>query len=236
MRFRLLELLIVVGVIAFAMASLNRADSLFETLFFSFTLLAILAAFLLSISRQAGARAFWIAFASTSSVYLVFAHVPDSDGSVPRQNGPEITTQLLRLAFNWLHADYYETSFSRQSGSGFFSVQDSRIDSRDSDDPFAADSPDESFVTPQTDFDDLIELIKETAGTSGFGETEPFTPNLNLVFGGGQRLISSGDSITFMRIGHSAWALLLGWIAGHFTRLVYERSRRHPKSDSGKAM
>lgn len=236
MRIRLIELLIVVGVIAFAMVSLNRADPLFETLFFSFTLLTILAAILMAIGRRGGARAFWIGFAVTSSTYLAFAHLPDSEESVPRHNGPEITTQLLRHAFNWLHGDEDGSSLSPPSGIGFFSVPDDRTASRDSDDPFAADSPDESTVTPNPTFDDLIDLIDIPIAESDDREPAASSANLNLVFGGGQRVISSGDSTAFMRIGHCAWALLLGWIAGHFTRYVYERSRRHPTLDSGKAV
>ena len=203
MRFRLLELFVVVGVIAFATVSLKRADPLFETLFFSFTLLVILVAFLLSIGRREAARAFWGAFAVTSGVYLVLAHVPDSDDLIPRHNGPEITTQVLRLAYDWLRSDTFSTNFSLEAG-GFFSVQDRKVDAREPDDPFGATAE----------------------GEPDFGSRTSPPANLSLVFGSGQRVISSGDSISFMRIGHSAWALLLGWLAGHFTWFVYERSRR----------
>lgn len=194
MRYRILEFLIAVGVIAFAIVSLNCADPLFETLFFSFTLGVILASLLLSIGRRAGTRAFWFAFAATSSLYLAFAHVPDSDQAVPRHNGPEVTTQILRLAYNWLHSDSFDTNFSAQPGDGFFSIQDDPTGTPGNDMPRGAN----------------------------------YETSLSLIFGVGQRVISSGDSISFMRIGHSAWALLLGWISGHFTRVVYERSRRQP--------
>ncbi len=204
LRFSILELLSVVGVIAFAIVSLNRADPLFETLFFSFTLLVILAALLLALGRRAGARVFWIGFTATSSVYLVFAHMPDSDETVPRHNGPEITTQILRLTYNLLHSDTYGTNFSPQPG-GFFSVQDDLFDSRDFEDPFGEDT-----------------------GESDVASLEPFPANFSLIYGSGQRIVSSGDSMSFMRIGHSAWALLFGWFAGHFTRVVYERSRCQP--------
>ena len=205
MRFRLLELFVVVGVIAFATVSLKRADPLFETLFFSFTLLAILVAFLLSIACRDAARAFWMAFAGTSSLYLALAHVPDSDELVPRHNGPEVTTQLLRVVYDWLRSGTFETNFSYEAG-GFFSVQDQLVDSRGSDDSFGGDAVAEADAASR----------------------KSFPANLSIVFGSGQRVISSGDSISFMRIGHSAWALLLGWISGHFTRFIYERSRRQP--------
>jgi hypothetical protein len=213
MRFRILELLIVTGVFAFAMASLKRADLLFETLFFSFTLLVILVAVLLAISRRGGARVFWIAFATTSSLCLVLAHVPDADGLSPRENGPEFTTRLLRLAYKWSHPDAYLDNSSPKSGGGFFSVQDVPSDSRGPDDPAPA----------QADFDSLIEIISDTVGESD-EPLSPFPTNLTLVIGSGQRVVTMGDPVSFMRIGHSAWALLLGWIAGHFTRCVYQRA------------
>jgi hypothetical protein len=49
---------------------------------------------------------------------------------------------------------------------------------------------------------------------------QPFENNLSIVLGGGQTIVGGGESIAFMRIGHSMWALLLGWIAGHFTLYV----------------
>ena len=205
LRFNLRELFAITGVIAFGTVSLLRSDQLYETLFFSFTLLVILTAFLLSIAVQAGGRVFWIAFAATSSLYLGLAHVPDSEGFVPRHYGPEITTQLLLLVYNWPNAEtdqYYP--------GGAFSVQD---------DPFANGSPPAMPDKPR-DFDDLISDVTEIIGP----DIEPFPPNLQLIVGGGQRI--SDDSVSFMRIGHSAWALLIGWIAGHFTRAIYERSRR----------
>jgi len=181
MRFSILQLLTATTIIAFATFSLKRADPLFETLFFSFTLLVILAAILMAIGRKEGARAFWIAFATTSALYLVFAHIPDSDGMGPRHNGPEVTTQLLRLSYNWLHSDSYDTNFSLQPGGGF----------------------------------DLVQVNTRK-------------PDFARVQGGVLHIISSGDFMSFMRIGHSAWALLVGLVAGYFTRFIYERSRLQP--------
>ena len=170
----------------------------------SFALAFILGSILLAVGRKSGARAFWTGFAISSLSYLVFAHLPDSDELVPRHNGPEITTQLLRHCFNWMQADTYDSNLTSQPG-GFFSVDD---------DPFAFGPDDDSFSAATRNDD----MANETA--------ERFPNNLSLIVGGGQRIVADGRSMSFMRIGHAVWALLLGWIGGHFTQIVYERSRR----------
>jgi hypothetical protein len=190
MRYSILQLFCATTICALLCAALVRADPPFECLFFSVAQLAILTALLGAIGETGVQRAYWLGFFIASGAYLAFAHVADADGVVPRHNGPEFTTQLLRLAFNKLHDRSYATSFSRQPG-GFFSVP------------------------------------SETEGIDPFGDSAaPFSGKLSLVIGSGQQIVSDGTSISFMRIGHSAWALLFGWVGGHFTRFIYVRSRR----------
>ncbi|MDP6442746.1 MAG: hypothetical protein QGG36_04390 [Pirellulaceae bacterium] len=186
MRIQIKELLLAITIFAFAIVSLTRSDPLFDALFFSFTLLTILGGMVMAIGRQAAARAFWIAFAMTASLYIGFAHIEDEDEVRPRHYGPELTTQLLRIGYNWMHGGSYDSIL---------------------------DPPGEFFPSD-----------------SGLVEVEPPQPGsgtgLSLILGGGQRIVSSGDSISFMRVGHSSWALLLGWIAAHCAEFVYLRSRR----------
>jgi hypothetical protein len=204
-QFRVGELLIAMGVVAFGFASLTRSDALFETLFFSFSLLIVLIAMLMAIAREGGPRAFWIGFAVSSASYLALAHIPDSDGTVPRHNGPELTTQLLRVGYNWLRSGSYDTSFSPSTG-GLYLIQDALAGEQAPSDPFAM--TDQGTATSRDPTDSF------PAG------------KLSLIIGGGQRIISSGDSVSFMRIGHAMWALLIGWVAGHFTRFAYDWTRR----------
>jgi len=204
MRFRLIECLTIVSIVGLVCVSLKQSDPLWETIFFSFTLGFVLASILLAVGRNGAARVFWTGFAISALSYLVFAHVPDADEMVPRHNGPEITTQLLRHGFNWMHTHTYETNLRSQPG-GFFAVKD---------DPFAV-GPDDDALSQKTGNNDMA-----------YEAAEPFPSNLSLILGGGQRVVADGRSVSFMRIGHAAWALLLGWIGGHFTQMVYERSRR----------
>lgn len=173
MRFSLLQLLAVLTVCALAAAGLARPTELAESLFFTFTLLAILAAAIAAAVLTGPARAYWLGFFMASASYLALVHVPDADEEVPRHNGPEFTTQLLRVLYNKIHAATFETIF-----------------------------------TPDADWPDITDEGR-----------------LSLRIVGGQRIISDGTSRSFMRIGHSAWALLLGGIAGHFARGLYVRSR-----------
>jgi len=136
--------------------------------------------------------------------YIVFAHLPDADEIVPRHNGPEITTQLLRHGFNWMHAETSDTNFTPQSG-GYFSTDD---------DPFEIGA-DDSAPSTTADNESIAKAVPE-----------PFPSNFDLILGSGQRIVADGRSMSFMRIGHVAWALLLGWIGGHFTQTVYEWTRR----------
>ena len=194
MKLRIVELLIVVGVFAFACASLKWSDHLFETLFFSFTLLVIWLASLLAIASRKRTRAFCSGFALTAIAYMLFSHCPDSSGMVPRQYGPEVTTKILELGFNWLCEIEAEEP---PSSGGFFSVDDDGFD-------FGVDN--ETEVNPYAKED---------------GQAVPFPSNLTVVVNGGQTLVNT----SFFRIGHSAWALLLGWFSGHICRLAYVRSR-----------
>ena len=59
---------------------------------------------------------------------------------------------------------------------------------------------------------------------------DSFQGSLTLVTGSGQQVISDDKIRAFMRIGHSACAILFGWLGGQFTLFVYRRSRPQPAS------
>lgn len=206
MRFRISELLAATGIIGFGLGSLVRSDAIFETLFYSIALVFILMAVLLAIARAGPAKYFWLGFAIASSSYLGLAHIPDVEGFVPRQDGPELTTQLLRVAYNFLRSDQYQTRFSNEPPpGGFFAINDDFEQRPIMDDPFASSNRHESESQDQA---------------------RSSTGNLNVIIGGGQSVEPPENSVSFMRIGHAAWSLLIGWISGHFTQFVYVRSHR----------
>jgi hypothetical protein len=112
MQVRLLELFGIVATCCFACAALARADLLFECLFFTFTLLMLVTAVLCGIARCGHNRFFWIGFSVAGSLYLGYTHLPDDSDMSPRHDGPLITTQVLRVAFNLIHDDFFPTVFS----------------------------------------------------------------------------------------------------------------------------
>ena len=197
MKFRLAELMVVVSVLSFGCVALTQADPLFETLFYSFTAALVLVSVLMVVGRTLEKRAFWIGFGITLVSYLVFANGEDANGIAPRHQGPEITTQLLRLSFNWIHAGEYELEDVPKGNGGMFSVEDK-----------------------------LQEVDVSSATEPAQHTPVPFSSSLSLVINGGQQLVADGRSISFMRIGHGLWGLTLGWIAGHFTAAVYRQSHR----------
>ena len=231
MRFRILELLIVVSIICFSIASIRQSTDWFETMFYSFTISMILLAVAMSIARTGQRRCFWMAFAANAFLYLLLAHIPHLDEDedsfayeydLPRlrYDGPEITTQLSRYAYEKSHdCDLDNTiSPSRNGGGGVFSLQDASPSQQNSDDPFGGG------VT-EADFKPLIDLIRSTDPEDWDdvdGTTLSFPPN-----GGGivsVRREIEDDFAQFMRIGHCSWALLIGWVSGHFCMFIASRS------------
>ncbi len=45
--------------------------------------------------------------------------------------------------------------------------------------------------------------------------------NLTLIYGSGQTVLPRYD---FLRSGHCLWAIIIGWLAGYFTRWVHSIS------------
>ena len=125
MRLRLAELLAVLTLSAFAMAALVRADGIFECLFFSFTLTVLFVSLTLAIGDVVKRR-FWLAFTFVGWAYLGLSHfagfseapVKAYDAPLPRHNGPEITTQILRFALAKLHPTAFQPVYSLRRGGG----------------------------------------------------------------------------------------------------------------------
>lgn len=222
MQFRIAELLVVVAVAAFGLTCLVEPTSLAETLFVNFTYAIIFIAIVFSIGRNDGRRAFWLGFLSASLLYTVFSLIPDSYGYSPRMSGSEITTKSLSLAYAMLQAeDVPDEEVEPEQGPPSDSEED----------PFAGGGmfciQESGSVTAQ-DFEPLIDLIRDTIDpdawveTGGEGTILPFATNITCIIAG-----PAGDELSFMAIGHSLWALLLGLIGGHASQFVYESSRKN---------
>jgi hypothetical protein len=204
LQFRIVEILIVVAVIGLAIVSLQQATPQFESIFYSITLLTILTAFMMAIARRGSKRSFWLAFGLAGSAYLGFAHVPDDAGNSPRQFGPEVTTQVLWLTYNWTRDAWGQVTIFTPGPGGVFCIQD-EIDSVNENDPFKDFENDPFKDLPNSD-------------------SAAFVPNLTLIYGGGQQIVSYGDLPAFMRIGHCFWAMAIGYFFGHFVEWLSSRT------------
>ena len=268
MRFRIGELLIVVAVVCFSVASIRQSSDWFLTMFFSFTIVVILFSMAMAIGRTGQRRCFWSAFAISSFAYLLLAHVPhvphDEDSfayeyDLPRfrYDGPEVTTQLLRYAYEQSHECELSLDSSGRGSGGVFSLPDQPQfeTQQDEDDPIGSgggfggqSSGGGGFggqssgggggfggqfarEIKESDFDALIELVKKSVPADDWADWADTTDS-NKVFpsnAGGIRPVYRGPDIEddfaqFMLIGHCSWALLIGWISGHFCSFVASRS------------
>ncbi len=223
MRFRLTELLIVMTCVAFTCAALVRADVLFECLFFSFTMALLFLAATWAIGKLGEQRIFWLGFSIIAGAYLGLAHCPEAEdpsvvrsnsspsltAPVPRHNGPELTTQLLRFALSNLHPNSYELILpGSRGGGGMFNVatQMGGLGGQQIENP------------PGQEDDAVDDQPSPVPFPAAFGSkltTRLRTP-----------IARNETSVAFMRCGHCAWALLLGWFAGHIASAAQGRPRR----------
>jgi hypothetical protein len=205
MRFPLRELLTVFTVTSFVIASLVRADALFECLLLSFTLLVLLAATVMAIGCGGERRHFHFALALVGCGYLGLAHYPEDSannskrmlsviGTInpsPRHNGPELTTQLLRLVLSKLHPDEFQNYYFGRGGGGLFRVWD--------------------------DGQALPPVLLAASDMSGRSDAPKMTLSDQIA----NPIMVTDRSVPFFRCGHCAWALLFGWLAGHSACYLY---------------
>ena len=215
MRLRIVELLLVVAVVGVTCTALKVHTPLVASCYFTATCALLGLAGVLAIARVGSRRAFWVLFVGGS--YLCLVHIPDEFELSPRHAGSELTTQLLRLSQRWILGIQHHTLF------------DGPVDSDSTEDraagPFVPDpNAPNLFATDPSDSGGFFNV--QDAKNEDEEVIEEFQGNLSLVFGSGEVVMPGEDGVAFMRIGHSAWALLLAWLAGHLCRIVYTKSRR----------
>ena len=108
---------------------------------------------------------------------------------------------------------------SDSSRGGFGGGVGGSFGGQNSDDPFGGG------VT-EADFEPLIDLIRSKGYADG--TTLPFPPGTGGIVSA-RGIVSvrreiEDDFAQFMRIGHCSWALLIGWVSGHFCMFIASRS------------
>jgi hypothetical protein len=191
-------------------------------LYFSITVFAIWTTGIIAIS-VGRKNMFWVAFFVTSLAYLLFSHVPDQDQVSPRHSGPEVTTNLLIPIYKFIRSNHQKSSKQYDAGEvedPFNEVEqvgsgnvNNELDSQNAIATTAPPLPNLA-LTKQYDAGEVEDPF------SAIPATASKRPILTLNFRTGQEVVASGDSIWVFRIGHCAWALLLGWIAGRFAMFM----------------
>lgn len=239
------ELLLVVSVIGLTFVSLAQSDLRWAMIYVSGTLLTMLLAILSAIATQGMRRVYWIGFSVSAMAYFFgmprwqeYAQLP-GEFSTP-------TNQLLEWGHRQLHPDYGK-QFPYMGGlydmGGMFSVPESppppnkmvdlfsvesiRLpETQDRSNPFE-NSGGNPFGDSAGDSSDVEQ--EESVSDDPFGDTSPdatvAVEGTEEDQNGGGRRYAEGDIDHFFFIGHCAWTLLCGWLGGHFTCLIHERSR-----------
>jgi len=243
MRIGIRELLLVASVLGLTCVSLVQSDAFWAMVYISSTLITILIAILSAIATHGKRRVFWIGFSISAVAYLV--GMPRLQ-EYYRPSGEFITptNQLLEWTHLQLHPAYPRQvpptggpgGLGGVGGTGgMFSISESgRLSSNKKPSLVVISNHPPTFQDWINPFDssDGNPFDGNPFGNSNnpFGENSKApsdeSDNVEAQSGDRGRVYSEGDKGRFFYIGHCAWALLFGWLGGHFTCLVYERSRR----------
>jgi len=238
------ELLLVVSVIGLTFVSLVQSDLRWAMIYVSGTLLTMLLAILSAIATFGMRRIFWIGFSVSAMAYFFgmprwqeYSQFPD-EFSTP-------TNQLLEWGHRQLHPDYGK-QFPYMGGlhgmGGMFSVPEHpTLPSNKMNRFFVGSSrlPETQDRTNPFETPGGNPFGGTGGGKSGVEQIESISDELFDEIGqdtmaaegveadqdGGGRQYVAGDIGRFFFIGHCAWTLLFGWLGGHLTCLIYQRSR-----------
>lgn len=194
-RFHLGSLVTLVLVLGIGLAALRESNAIWDSSIFSVAVGVLSMTVLLAIHRTEKKRAFWIGFALFGWVHLGLSVVPSIE---PRL----ITTKGLAYLDSKVpgRSTIIYATINRGIGSGTGNNQ----------------------VTNVTYALDGMQL--EASGDVVLAIRESATGKLLTATG---RLLGgwSGTTENFVKIGHSLFALLLGWLGGQLSRRLYRSSR-----------
>ncbi len=216
MRFGLKEIFVILSISALSIASLIKPNQIVEIGFFIFVLLLIVVSTVLAIFSQ-HRKAFLISFAITSSVYLGFSHVPDTDGHSPRQCSLEVTTKLLRFGYEKL-----ATSIKGWDDQFYAATETRQINSSGKNTSNEFDNPFKDETISSDPFSDQMKMAEEESFASIKTIIEPHISHqvdvdLQNITGFKPYMLSEKRFQRFMRIGHCIWAVILGWSVGYLS-------------------
>jgi hypothetical protein len=199
LRFSLREFLLLVAAVVVGLCALIFGNGMWLAAVAAFTMLAIMTQLIVALADRGHRQAFALGFVACAVTYLSIFFV---ETEIHPYQGRFPTTRLLRIFFESVRERLYvdESSGDR--------VLHSDIP------PAARIIEDNSWtiISPPSQGGSVIaEMNSRPRGMSG---------SAGVVF---RRIGDFPDRRQFMPTGHLLWALLFGYIGGHFGRRVYRR-------------
>lgn len=208
---QLKELFIVVAIVGVCIVALIEARLFWESLVFSLTLLVLAFTAVAAVAGNVKSRPYCLAFFVLTASYLLLAHTPDGQGNCPRQIGPEVSSLIIKEVYDRSRAfSKVAEPDKRSSGSA---ANDTRNSIDVTDNPFGGGSSTNNPFSGVENGEDVAAIIQTIANNSA--------ENTSLdVSYGGQRVVSDEDLSAFMRIGHCAFGLLIGFVGAIIVRYI----------------
>jgi FG-GAP-like repeat len=206
-RFRLGTLLILIIVLGVGFAALRESNDTWDSSIVSLTLGVFLISTLLAIHRTGKRRAFWLGFALFGAAYLAMSLVPSIESRL-------ITTKLL---------GYIDSRVSRSipAGLAYFDY-----DSDGSMDLYVVNNS-QPNVLYLNKGNGMFQDVTTGVGLNPAGKRVTGNGRLFLNNSPGLWLRGSGGTTaSFMRIGHSLFALIISLLGGRLSGYLYAKNRQ----------
>ena len=240
-RFNIVSILVAIVFVGFGFAALRQADDLWNSSLFSLTIGLLLAAVLLAIYRTEVRRAFWIGFALFGWGYLSVSLIPSTESRLITTKALVLLNQshilfdrayVIRAALNLdrLHAYNLTVDDVRKAliPSTMMSSPGRRNKGSEWPDPVLASSESGELVlsvrshyNKPEQYGNIILLANAEGEILRLKDVAQVWLSSSSYDGGA----GAGATENFVGIGHSLFALLVGWLGGMLSRRLRSISR-----------
>jgi WD40 repeat protein len=194
-RFNIANLIVVILVLGVGFAALRESTELWESGIFTLTIVSLLLSVVLAIHRTDKSRAFWLGFALFGSAYLGLSLIPSIESRL-------VTTKVLAYVVE-----------SKVSGRSLKIAKVRHSGIWRSASGIGSGSPNNQVQSV------VFTPDGNQIATSSRGRVRLWDAATGKPVGG-----SSGTTESFVKINHSLFALLVGWLGGLLSRRLCRSS------------